>query len=189
MDHRVIVIEFVTLDGVVEDPDGSGGTAAGGWAFRRGPEAVAGDTFRLGHVLETGVLLLGRTTWRTLGAIFPHREDDFGRAMTAMDKVVATRGRIDPSTWANTTVLDGDLITTVDRLRAERDVVITGSATLVEQLQSADRIDQYRLLVFPLLLGKGRRWFDGLPAGVDLDLVSVEDAGAGAIRQIHDRRR
>ena len=59
----VIVIQFITLDGIVSDPDGSGGTPTGGWAFRYGPEAVAGDKFRLGRTLDDGVLLLGRTTW------------------------------------------------------------------------------------------------------------------------------
>ena len=75
----VIVVEFVTVDGVVEDPDGSGGTATGGWAFRHGPEAVAGDKFRLGPLLDTGTLLLGRTTWELFSKLWPGRTDEFSR--------------------------------------------------------------------------------------------------------------
>jgi dihydrofolate reductase len=67
----VVVIAFITLDGVVSDPDGSGGTPAGGWAFRHGPEAVAGDKFRLGRTLDDGVMLLGRTTWQLFSWIWP----------------------------------------------------------------------------------------------------------------------
>ena len=62
---RIIVIQFVSLDGVIHDPDGAEGSAHGGWAFRHGPQAVAGDKFRLGEVLDTGTLVLGRKTWRS----------------------------------------------------------------------------------------------------------------------------
>ena len=71
----VIVIEFITLDGIVTDPDGSGGTPAGGWAFRHGRDAVAGDMFRLGSALDEGVLLLGRKTWELFSRIWPGRDD------------------------------------------------------------------------------------------------------------------
>ena len=73
----VIVIQFITLDGVVSDPDGSGGTPAGGWAFRHGPETVAGDKFRLGSTLDGGVMLLGRTTWQLFSRLWPGRDDPF----------------------------------------------------------------------------------------------------------------
>jgi dihydrofolate reductase len=70
---KVIVIQFVTLDGVVEDPDGSGGTPGGGWAFRFGPRRVHGDDFKLGSILDTGVLLMGRTTWEAFSRRWPNR--------------------------------------------------------------------------------------------------------------------
>ena len=79
----VIVIQFITLDGIVSDPDGSGGTPAGGWAFRHGPGTVAGDKFRLGSALDDGVLLLGRRTWQLFSRLWPGRDDPFSARMSA----------------------------------------------------------------------------------------------------------
>ena len=104
----VIVIEFITLDGIVSDPDGSGGTPAGGWAFRHGPEAVAGDKFRLGSVLDDGVLLLGRKTWELFSRIWPGRDDPFSTRMNAAPKLVASRTLTDASAWQNSQAVDGD---------------------------------------------------------------------------------
>src|SRR5262245_48982109 len=104
---KVIVIEFVTLDGVVEDPDGSGGNPWGGWAFRHGPEAVAGDKFGLGELLDTGVMLLGRETWQLFSKLWPGRTDEFSQKMNGMSKLVASRSLSDVSDWANSTLLTG----------------------------------------------------------------------------------
>ena len=90
---RVIVIEFVSLDGVTQDPDGSDGTRQGGWAFRFGPEAVAGDKFHLGEVLDTGVMLLGRRTWELFAKIWPDRDNDFAAKMNAIPHHVAGRSQ------------------------------------------------------------------------------------------------
>jgi dihydrofolate reductase len=184
---KIIVAQFVTLDAVVEDPDGSGGTPHGGWAFRYGPEAVAGDKFRLGPVLETGVKLLGRTTWQLFARIFAPRTDDFSRKLTAMEKLVASRSLDRVDGWANSTLLRGDLLAEVERRRAVQDVLVTGSGSVVDTLVAHDLVDQYRLLVFPTVLGKGRRLFDAAGAALDLRLVSSEEAGGGVLRQIYDR--
>jgi dihydrofolate reductase len=186
---RVIVAQFVTLDGVVEDPDGSGGTPHGGWAFRYGPEVVGGDKFRMGPVLDTGVKLVGRTTWELFARLFPTRTDPFSRSLNAMEKLVASRTLDRTDAWANSTLLRGDLVDEVRRRRAVQDVMVTGSGSIVEQLIARDLVDQYRLLVFPVVLGKGRRLFDGVGAPSDLELVSVEDAGHGVLRQVYDRHR
>jgi dihydrofolate reductase len=143
----VIVIEFITLDGIVTDPDGSGGTPAGGWAFRHSPEAVAGDKFRLGSVLDEGVLLLGRKTWELFSRIWPGRDDPFSARMNAVPKLVATRTLTGTSAWANSQAVDGDIIDAVKRQR--RDVIITGSLSIVHTLMANDLIDEYRLLTFP----------------------------------------
>jgi dihydrofolate reductase len=87
----VIVIEFVSLDGVMQDPDGSDGFEHGGWAFRYGPEAVAGDKFKLRELFDTGALLLGRRTWELFARIWPSREDPFSAKMNAIPKLVASR--------------------------------------------------------------------------------------------------
>ena len=183
---KIIVAQFVSLDGVTEDPDGSGGTPYGGWAFRN-PAAVAGDKFRLGPVLDTGVMLLGRTTWQLFAGLFPQRTDDFSRKLTAMEKLVASRSLDRVDAWAHSTLLEGDLVAEVQRRRTTQDVVVTGSGSVVDALVSRGLVDQYRLLVFPTVLGKGRRLFDATDAAVDLRLAESEDVGGGVLRQIYDR--
>jgi len=181
---KVIVMGFVSLDGVIEDPDGSGGTPWGGWAFRHGPEAVAGDKFALGGILDTGVMLLGRVTWELFAKIWPGREDEFSRKMNAIPKAVASRSLGQVDGWANSTLLRGDLAEEVAALRSTRDVVVAGSAGVVEELRAHDLVDQYRLLVFPTVLGEGRRLFGARP--VELALVSAESVGP-AVRLVYDR--
>src|SRR3954468_22771757 len=113
--HRIIVIQFITLDGVVEDPDGSAGTPSGGWAFRYGPEAVAGDKFKLGSRLDDGALLLGRKTWELVSKLWPARSDEFSTRMNAASKWVVSRTLTDVGAWSNSTVMSGDLATEVER--------------------------------------------------------------------------
>jgi dihydrofolate reductase len=88
---KVSVIEFVSLDGVTQDPDGSEGFPQGGWAFRYGPEPVAGDKFRMGEVMDTGAMLLGRRTWQMFAKIWPGRDDPFAAQMNALPKLVVSR--------------------------------------------------------------------------------------------------
>ncbi|MEV7555275.1 dihydrofolate reductase family protein [Amycolatopsis sp. NPDC089917] len=176
--NNVIVIEFTTLDGVVEDPDGSGGTPHGGWAFRHGPEAVAGDKFKLGTKLETGALLLGRGTWQLFSKLWPGRTDEFSTRMNDATKVVASRTLTDVGAWRNSSVLSGDLAEETRRLREERDVIVLGSIDVARTLAAEGLVDEYRLLVFPTVLGTGRRLFD---APCDLRLVSTEQNGAAAL--------
>lgn len=187
--HKVIVAQFVSLDGVTDDPDGSGGTRQGGWAFRSGPDAVAGDKFRMGPVLDSGVKVVGRTTWELFSRIFPHRDDDFSRRLNMMEKLVVSSSLSEVSAWSNSTLLEGDLVTAVTERVRHQDVMITGSASVVDQLVARDLVDEYRLLVFPIVLGKGHRLFDGAVGPLDLDLVSSEDAGgAGVLRQVYARK-
>ncbi len=98
---RLIVVQFTTIDGVVEDPDGSDGTDFGGWAMRHGPQGVAGDKFRLGPVLGTGTLLFGRHTWEHFSTLWPRRDDPFSTAMNRATKAVASSGQPDLSAWPN----------------------------------------------------------------------------------------
>src|ERR1017187_3791586 len=105
---RVIVIEFVSLDGVMHDPDGREGSRQGGWAFRYGPGAVAGDKFGLGDVLDTGTMLLGRRTWQLFAKIWPGRDDEFSAKMNAMPKLVISRSLQQAGGWQNSAVLPGD---------------------------------------------------------------------------------
>jgi dihydrofolate reductase len=183
---RVIVIQFVSLDGVVEDPDGTQGTQRGGWAFRYGPESVAGDKFALGEIMQTGALLLGRATWELFAQIWPTRSDDFSTRMNAMRKLVASRSLRSVDAWSNSTLLRGDLVEEVRRRKSEQDLVVAGSGTVVRTLIEHDLVDEYRLLVFPLVLGEGRRLFDGETAPIDLRLAGCEQAGA-TVRLVYER--
>jgi dihydrofolate reductase len=170
----VIVIEFVTLDGVVSDPDGRAGTPAGGWAFRHGPEAVAGDRFRLGSALDNGVLLLGRKTWELFSRIWPGRDDPFASRMNAAPKLVVSSTLTDASAWANSQVV-ADPVDAVKRER--RDVIIMGSLSVVHPLIAADLVDEYRLLTFPTILGTGERLFPAGGPPAHLVCLSAEQSG------------
>ena len=175
----VIVIQFITLDGIVSDPDGSGGTPKGGWAFRHGPEAVAGDKFRLGRTLDDGVLLLGRTTWDLFSRLWPGRDDPFSLRMNSVPKLVASRSLTDTSAWANSCVIQNDLVAAVRHER--RDVVITGSLSVVHTLMAEDLVDEYRLLTFPTTLGAGQRLFRAGVPPVDLECLSADQVGAAVL--------
>jgi dihydrofolate reductase len=174
----VIVIEFITLDGITSDPDGSGGTATGGWAFRHGPETVAGDKFKLGSVLDDGALLLGRSTWQLFARIWPTRDDPFSRRMNAVPKLVASRALTDVSAWGNSEVV-GDAVDAVKR--ESRDVVIAGSLSIVHRLMTEDLIDEYRLLTFPTILGAGEPLFPAGAPAVYLECLSAEQSGAAVL--------
>ena len=175
----VIVIEFITLDGIVTDPDGSAGTPSGGWAFRHGPDTVAGDKFRLGRLLDDGVMLLGRNTWQLFSRLWPGRSDPFSTRMNAVPKLVASRTLTDTSAWANSRLIDGDLVDAVKN--EERDIIITGSLSVVHTLMTHDLIDEYRLLTFPTVLGAGGRLFPASEAPIYLETLSAEPSGAAVL--------
>ncbi len=181
----LIVIEFVTLDGVVEDPDGSAGTPAGGWAFRHGPEAVAGDKFGLGPLLDTGVLLLGRATWELFAKLWPGRTDEFSTRMNNVPKLVASRSLTSVDGWQNSSLVEDDLVEEVRRRKAHQDVIVTGSLSVVDTLAGHGLVDEYRLLVFPTMAGSGQR----LRLSEDLHLGSVEQKGRAALLRYRVRVR
>lgn len=175
---KLIVIQFITLDGVVEDPDGSDHTPFGGWAMRHGPQGVAGDKFRLGPTLQDGTLLFGRRTWDHFSTLWPTREDPFSQAMNAATKVVLTHRPLDAGAWSNSHTVDEPLQEWLQASTPSRDVVVIGSGSVVKDLIAADLVDEYRLLVFPTVTGDGRRLF---PTKVNLALVAAEQVGPAAL--------
>ena len=179
--NRTIVIAFSTLDGVMEDPDGRDGTPNGGWAFRHGPDAVAGDKFKLGPVLDSGVLLMGHKTWQAFSKLWPNRTDDFSATMNRIPKLVVSQGTPDLSAWANSSVLTGDLVEATGKTKAEHDVIVLGSASVVHALAEENLVDEYRILVFPDLVGRGTRLFTDRTVPTHLRLVSAETAGPAVL--------
>ena len=188
--YRTIVIAFSTVDGITEDPDGRDGTPTGGWAFRHGPELVAGDKFKLGPVLESGVLLLGRKTWLQFSHLWPSRTDDFSAAMNRIPKLVVSHSVIDLSAWENSSLLSGDLLDAVAEQKTVRDVVVVGSASVVHALAERDLVDEYRILVFPDLVGRGTRLFTAETTPSRLRRVSAETIGPAVLvryeREVRD---
>ena len=175
---RLIVISFITVDGVVEDPDGSDRTEFGGWAMRHGPEAVGGDKFRLGPILEHGTLLFGRRTWELFSTLWPRRNDPFSRSMNAATKAVATHHPISADSWAGSQVVDGPLTDWVHSTLPTTDIVVIGSGSVVDAVTEQGLVDEYRLLTFPTATGAGRRLFR---SGLRLTLVSTERVGPAVL--------
>jgi dihydrofolate reductase len=181
---RLIVVQFSTLDGVVEDPDGSSHTAFGGWAMRYGPQGVAGDKFRLGPILQHGTLLFGRRTWEHFSNLWPHRDDPFSQAINAADKAVVTHRAIDERTWSNSRAIDQPLAAWVRHHVTTTDLVVIGSHSVVDELAEADLVDEYRLLTFPTAAGAGRRLFTD---GRMLELISAEQVGPAVLTVLTTR--
>jgi dihydrofolate reductase len=186
---RLVVTEFVTLDGVMEDPGGAEEFAHGGWVFRfdQGPD---GPMFKLDELQSADALLLGRVTYEGFAAAWPERTDEAGFAdrMNGMPKYVVSSSLESPA-WNNTTVLRGDPAEEVAKLR-ERDgeLLVAGSASLVNLLQRHDLVDEYRLMVFPILLGAGKRLFaEGAPPA-RLKVAESRMAGAVQILVLHPDR-
>jgi len=176
---RIVVTEFVTLDGVIEDPGGSEGFEHGGWSFEisRGEE---GDQFKLGETMSSDALLLGRVTYEGFAAAWPPREGEFADKFNSMPKYVVSSTLEQPS-WTNTTVLKGDLADEVARLKGahDRDIVVHGSGTLVRALLDRNLVDELRLMVFPVVLGSGKRLFGDTDGKRPLLLVESKTVGDG----------
>lgn len=166
--NKIVVVAFTTLDGVVEDPDGSWETPVGGWGLRHGAQAFAGDRFRLGPTLDTGALLFGRRTWQVFAQRWPARSGPFADAMNHARKYVASRTLASVEGWSNSVLLDAELLDAVEHLRDEHDVAVVGSTSIAHQLAAHDLVDEYRLVVLPSVIGSGERLF---AAGRSAELV------------------
>ena len=178
--RRVVVTEFISVDGVIEAPGGGEDFERGGWAFQfdRGDE---GNKFKLDELFEADAQLLGRRTYEGFAAAWPERPDDeagFAKRMNSMAKYVVSNTLEDPS-WENTTVLGGDAAEAVRKLKKDGDgvVLIAGSAQLVQALTDAGLVDEYRLMVFPLVIGGGKRLWADTSAPAALKLVESKPVG------------
>jgi dihydrofolate reductase len=180
---NIVVTEFISLDGVIEDPGGSENFTHGGWSFQfsRGDE---GDRFKLDETMASSALLLGRVTYEGFAEAWPSRSDEFGFAdkFNTMPKYVVTATLKDPD-WNNSTVIDGDgdVVGAIRKLKEELDgdVVVHGSAQLARALLDADLVDELRLMVFPVVLGSGKRLFGEMGDKKRMALVDAKTVGDG----------
>lgn len=173
--RRIVVSEFVTLDGVMEDPGGAEDFDRGGWAFQfeRGPD---GDKFKLDEVLEADALLLGRKTYEGFAKAWPTVTDEVGFAekMNSMPKYVVS-STLESADWNNSTVINGDVAEEVAKL--DGNILVAGSAQLVQTLMDHNLVDEYRLMIYPVLLGSGKRLFtDGVDTTA-LEIVETNQTG------------
>jgi dihydrofolate reductase len=185
---KLVVTEFVSLDGVFEDPGGSESYEHGGWTFEydRGEE---GNTFKLDEVMGAEVQLLGRVTYEGFAAAWPSREDAFADKLNSDPKVVVSTTLTDPA-WQNTTVISENVVDAISKLKDQTNgvILVAGSGTLVETLLEANLVDELRLMVFPTILGRGRRLF---PDGIDrlkLKLTESRTVGPDGVQvQVYER--
>jgi dihydrofolate reductase len=183
---RLVVTEFVSLDGVMEDPGGSENFKHGGWSFefKRGEE---GDKFKLDEAFESDALLLGRATYEGFAAAWPSREGEFADKFNSMPKYVVS-STLGEAEWNNSTVLKGDVVDAVSKLKQEPggDIVVHGSAQLVQTLIENDLVDELRLMVFPVVLGSGKRLFGQTSDKKGLRLTDSKAVGDGVAILIYE---
>ncbi len=185
---KLVVTEFVSVDGVFEDPGGAESYEHGGWTFEydRGED---GGTFKLDEVMEAQVQLLGRVTYESFAAAWPAREGPFADKLNSDPKYVVSTTLKDPE-WENTTVISSNVIDRISTLKAETEgvILVAGSGTLVRELLEANLVDELRLMVFPTILGRGKRLF---PDGIDrlkLTLAESKSVGSDGVQvQIYQR--
>jgi dihydrofolate reductase len=184
---RIVVTEFISLDGVIEAPGGGEDYQYAGWTFEidRGDE---GNQFKLDETMSSAALLLGRRTYEGFAAAWPERDGEFADKFNTMPKYVVSSTLRDPE-WTNSTVLSGDVVDEITNLKKEQDgdIVVHGSAQLVQSLIENDLVDELRLMVFPVVLGTGKRLFGETTDKKRLRLSSSTVVGDGVAIQVYTR--
>ena len=177
---KIVVTEFISLDGVFEDPGGAEGFQHGGWSFdfSQGEE---GGTFKLDELTAADAQLLGRVTYEGFAKAWPAMEDPVGFAskMNGMPKYVVSSTLTEP-TWNNTTVITLDQAGKL-KDQYQGDILVAGSGQLVRALTGLGLVDEYRLMVFPIILGSGKRLFRDTKNATTLTLVDATKAGSGIV--------
>ena len=183
---RIVITEFVSLDGVMEAPGGGEDYKHAGWTFEidRGAE---GDKFKLDETFASEALLLGRVTYEGFAAAWPSVENEFADKFNSMPKYVVS-STLETAEWNNSTVLSGDVVEEVSKLKQERDgdIVVHGSARLVQTLIEHDLVDELRLMVFPVVLGSGKRLFGDTSDKKRLRLTDSKTVGDGVAILIYE---
>jgi dihydrofolate reductase len=179
---KLVVSEFVSVDGVMEDPGGGETFERGGWAFQF-ERSADGDRFKYDELMAAGALLLGRVTYEGFAQAWPKMADgDFGLKMNSMPKYVYS-STLQSADWNNSTILTGDLAERVGELKQslDGDILVAGSARLVHALTDLGLVDEYRLMVYPILLGAGKRLFADTRAAAPLKLSDIRPVGEAGV--------
>jgi dihydrofolate reductase len=183
---KIVVTEFLSLDGVMEGPGGDDGFKRGAWSFEfeRGDE---GNKFKLDETMESDALLLGRRTYEGFAAAWPARDGEFADKFNSMPKYVISSTLTDPH-WNNTTVLGGDVAEAVAKLKREQDgvIVVHGSAQLVQALVEHGLVDELRLMIYPIVLGTGKRLFGETTDALRLRLRDSRTVGDGLTIAVYE---
>jgi dihydrofolate reductase len=190
MARRIISTQYVSLDGVIEDPVGMEGSGLGNWVgpYARGP---AGDKFKVDELFAADAMIYGRRTYDGFAMTWPTVKDPAGYAdrMNALPKYVASR-TLKSLDWNNSTLIEGDLVAATERLKQQPggDILIFGSASVSHALTRAGLVDEFRLMVYPVVLGRGIRLFpDGFPLTLDLAENRQFDDGVVLLRYMTKR--
>ena len=183
---RIVVTEYISVDGVVEAPSGTEDFERVGWTddFSRGP---AGEQFKVDETMASDALLLGRVTYDTFAAVWPHVEGDFADKFNTMPKYVVSSTLGNPE-WNNTTVLRGDVVEVVKDLKEQhrRDIVVHGSPQLAQTLIEHDLVDALHLLVYPVIVGAGKRLFAATSLKKNLRLVETKAFNDGVTLLVYE---
>lgn len=178
--RNIVVSEFVTLDGVMEAPGGEPGHPHSGWVFDfMGEDQLQ---YKLQEVLEAESLLIGRVTYESFAGAWPGRSGEFADKMNAMPKHVVSTTLRNPE-WHNSTVIRNDVVGNMTRLKQGEGspILVGGSRTLVHTLMEHNLIDEYRLMIFPVLLGSGQRLFPETQTKTMLRLVDSRSFSSGVV--------
>lgn len=176
---RIVVTEYISVDGVVEAPSGSETFERVGWTddFTRGPE---GDKFKVDETMQADAVLLGRVTYQGFAAVWPRVQGEFADKFNSMPKYVVS-ATLSAGDWNNTTVLTGDVVEEVARLKQQyaRDIVVHGSPQLAQTLIEHDLVDELRLMVYPVIVGAGKQLFAGTSTKKKLQLADARTFNDG----------
>lgn len=174
--RRIIVSEFVSLDGIIEQPD---------WTFPYWNDEVM--QFKIDEDNVTDTLLLGRVTYQEFSAVWPDSEDEGAERINGIPKYVVSTTLDDNLMWNNARLISGDIIDGIKQLKAEdgKDILVYGSATLVETLMQHDLVDEYRLLIYPVILGEGKRLFKDNTTAT-LKLIETRSLSSGVVGLVYE---
>jgi len=183
---RIVITEFVSLDGVMEDPGGAEDYKYGGWTFKI--DRGEGDQYKMEEVLDSDALLLGRVTYAGFAEAWPSREGEFADKFNGMPKYVVSK-TLDRADWNNTTVLRGDVVDEVSKLRRAPggNIYVHGSRRLAQALIEHDLVDELHLMVFPVVLGTGKRLFGDTTDMKRLRLKDSKIVGDGVAILVYER--